>query len=949
MTSTVDEASTRLCVGRGAELDALRRFAAEAWAGNPRLVLVEGDGGVGKSTLLRRALAELGACQVLRASSDEAELVVPYGVIDQLVGSAGASVLEGLDLLGRLRDPSETAVAPSAVGAELVRLFGNLQTDDQPVVVVVDDLHWCDTPSAQAILFASRRLRQDRVLVLVSGRPAELVRLGGSWASAVGGDHRTGRIRLAGLTADDVVAMAAALGVVPLTSAAAERLREHTGGNALHCRALLEELDADVLNRMSAELPVPRAFAALVLMRVAALSEPARRLVTAAAVLGLHSPLALAVAVADLDDPTEALDALAAADLARESQRRLAFTHALVRRALYDDLSPSTRRGLHRRAGQLTAGALGLGHRVAAALGPDDVLTGELERAASEAAGRHAFGEAATWMLRASELASVEHDREGQVIQAMQWAMDSGDFTLMPVISGLLDGLGPSSGRSVVLGNLAFLRGQFAEAEVLLSESWDTAQEPTDDAYAARAASLQATQLFLLGRADEGIAWADRALTRTVDDRLRTHVRSFRALNLIAAGRGPEALETFDDLANEPNDPSPNVTQRRVFRGLVRLFVDDVPGALRDLTATRARYRSGQKFNYDTHGLTFLIDAAYRAGAWDDAAVHAEFAVSLAHDADHVWDFGFVHATAALVPAGRGDWAVASAHLAEAWPWADGFGIGFAVAMAVTAKTLLLAGQEDWAGVLAAVEQVRSRGHVDALGRPGVHGWRSLEVDAYLALGQLDDAERALEELEHAIPSSGHPTSELAVGRLRGTLADRRGRGDAADAAFKVAHRLAARVPSPFAVALLELSDGGRLVERGRHAEARAVLSAVRRRLVPLGARPDLGRCDALLRAAGAAPGTANIDPTFGLTPTEIVVAGLVAMGRTNQQVAGELFVSVKAIELHLTNIYAKIGIRSRRQIRAALQGGSETVGFDAAGQAARLPHLGRTDRDAPA
>lgn len=101
-----------------------------------------------------------------------------------------------------------------------------------------------------------------------------------------------------------------------------------------------------------------------------------------------------------------------------------------------------------------------------------------------------------------------------------------------------------------------------------------------------------------------------------------------------------------------------------------------MPGALRDLTATRARYRSGQEFNYDTHGLTFLIDAAYRAGAWDDAAVHAEFAVSLAHDADHVWDFGFVHANAALVPAGRGDWEVASAHLAEAWPWADGFRIG---------------------------------------------------------------------------------------------------------------------------------------------------------------------------------------------------------------------------------------------------------------------------------
>lgn len=930
MSATGGEADTRLFVGRAVELDELRCFAAEAWGGNPRLVMIEGDAGVGKSSLLRRAVAELGGCHVLRASGDEAELMVPYGVVDQLVDSAGVAATDGLDLLLRLRDASDTAVASSAVGAELVRLFGNLQANDRPVVVVVDDLHWCDSPSAQALLFASRRLQRDRVLVLVSARQTELVRLGGSWASTVGGDHRTGRIRLDGFTADDIVALATSLGMGPLTSAAAERLREHTDGNALHCRALLEELDCDVLNRMPTELPAPRAFAALVLLRVAALSEPARRLVTAAAVCGLHSPLALTIEVADLEDPTEALDALAAAHLARESQRRLNFTHALVRRAVYDDLNPSTRRDLHRRAGELTSGAVSLEHRVAAALGSDDALAADLDRAAVEAADRHAFGEAATWMLRASEVASDRGDRERQVIQAMEWAMDSGDFTLMAAITGLIDGLGPSSGRSVVLGNLAFLRGQFAEADVLLRESWNTATEPTDNAYAARAASLQATQLLLLGRPDEGIAWGDRALTRSGDDRFRTHVRSFRALNLVAAGRGPEALDTFADLADEPNDLSPNVTQRRVFRGLVRLFVDDIPGALRDFTATRARYRSGQKFNYDTHGLTFIIDAAYRAGAWNDAAVHAEFAVSLAHDADHVWDFGFVHAHAALVPASRGDWEVASAHLAEAWPWADGLGIDFAVAMVITAKTLLHAGQEDWGGVLTAVEQMRSRGHLDALGRPGVHGWRPVEVDAYLALGQLDEAERALDELERALPPSGHPTTELTIGRLRGVLADRRGRGAAADAAFTAAHRLAASVPSPHAIALLELSDGRRLVERGRHTEARARLSAARTRLTELGARPDLARCDSLMRATGAAPGIAP-NPTFGLTPTEIVVAGLVATGRTNQQAAGELFVSVKAIEYHLTNIYAKLGIRSRRDIHPALHGAAESAPVDSA------------------
>ncbi len=922
-------ADTRLFVGRAVELDALRSFAAEVWAGEPRLVIVEGDAGVGKSSLLRRAVAELDDCHVLRASGDEAEMMVPYGVIDQLVANAGVDAVEGLDLLLRLRVASDTAVEPSAVGAELIRLFENLQADNRPVVVVVDDLHWCDNASAQAMLFASRRLQRDRVLVLVSARGTELVRLGGSWASTVGGDHRSGRIRLDGFAADDIAALATTLGIGPLTAAAAERLREHTDGNALHCRALLEELDGDVLNQMHTDLPAPRAFAALVLLRVGALSEPAQRLVTAAAVCGLHSPLDLAIAVADLDDPTEALDALATTHLARESQRQLIFPHALVQRAVYDDLNPSTRRDLHRRAGERTSGTVRLGHRVAATLGRDDALAAELEEAAAHASDRHAYGEAATWMLRASEFATDRGDREHKVLQAMVWALDSGDFALMAAITSLVDELGPSAGRSVVLGNLAFLRGQFAEAEVLLSESWNIATGPADDVHAARAAALQATQLLLLGRSDEGIVWGDRALTRS-DDRVSNHVRSFRALNLVAVGRGPEALATFDDLADEPNDLSPSVTQRRVFRGLVRLFVDDIAGALRDLTATRARYRAGQKFNYDTHGLTFLVDAAYRIGAWDDAAVHAEFAVSLAHDADHVWDFGFVHAHAALVPAGRGDWEIASAHLDQAWPWADGLGIGFAVAMVTTSKTLLHAAQQDWTGVLAAVDQIRSRGHLDALGRPGVHGWRPVEVDAYLELGQLDNAERALDDLERALPPSGHPTTEMTIGRLRGVLADRRGRRAAADAAFTAAHRLAGSVSSPYAIALLEMSDGRRLVERGRHTEARVVLSAAGARLTELGARPLLEQCDSLLRATGATPEIA-VNPTFGLTPTEIVVAGLVASGRTNQQAAGELFVGVKAIEYHLTNIYAKLGIRSRRDIHPALHGAAKSAPVDSA------------------
>jgi len=108
--------------------------------------------------------------------------------------------------------------------------------------VVVEDLHWSDQLSAQALLFALRRMRTDRVLGLVSTRPGELSRLGDGWTRFIEGDRRATRIRVGGLSAEDLATLAQTLGVGDLSGRAVARLVEHTGGNALHSRALLEEV-----------------------------------------------------------------------------------------------------------------------------------------------------------------------------------------------------------------------------------------------------------------------------------------------------------------------------------------------------------------------------------------------------------------------------------------------------------------------------------------------------------------------------------------------------------------------------------------------------------------------------------------------------------------------------------------------------------------------------------
>lgn len=165
-------------VGRADELSVLERELSSARAGESRVVVVEGEAGVGKSTLLSRFLSEHEDATVLRGGGDESEMLLPYGLLAQLTAGAGSGEAAGWeDLIG----PEAVVVA----GAGLVRSFGAAQEGwDRPVVVVVDDLHWADRESAAALLFAFRRLRVDRVLGLVSARPGELSRLGGGWSGS---------------------------------------------------------------------------------------------------------------------------------------------------------------------------------------------------------------------------------------------------------------------------------------------------------------------------------------------------------------------------------------------------------------------------------------------------------------------------------------------------------------------------------------------------------------------------------------------------------------------------------------------------------------------------------------------------------------------------------------------------------------------------------------------
>ena len=419
-------------VGRQSELAVLADRLAAAQTGHPQVVYVEGEAGGGKSTLLSQFLGSLTNTVVLEVTGDEAETLLPYGIIDQL--RSGAVTDPGTD--------------PMAVGARLLDLLDRRQGDGQVVVLVIDDLQWADRPSSRAVLFALRRLRADKVLAVVSTRAGELADPG--WVRFVGGDSRVTRMRLGGLSPGDLIELAAGLGLGVLSQRGASRLAAHTEGNALYCRALLDEIGITGLSAPGERgLPAPRHLSAVILARVAALPAATQSFLAAASVLGQHAPIPAIASVARLPDAQNEVDAAVAAGLLAEGDSaELAFTHPVYRAAIYADLSPASRRGLHARAAEVVTGRVRLAHRVVASVGPDEALARELEGSARASA---AAGDAATsaWALeQAAALSPDAADRESRLLDSALALLNAADTPCRGQGSGLLPGLQRPSRRA---------------------------------------------------------------------------------------------------------------------------------------------------------------------------------------------------------------------------------------------------------------------------------------------------------------------------------------------------------------------------------------------------------------------------------------------------------------------------------------------------------------------
>ena len=897
---------------------------AAARAGAPQVVEIQGPPGIGKTALVAAFLDEPGGNDppvVLRASGEETESLLAYGVIDQLARSAGQA---GAGVVAPGTAPGAVLEDAVTVGSRLLELLGALEAAG-PVVVAVDDVHWVDQPSLKVLVFVLRRLVADPVLVLLTVREAEAAELPDSLRRAVVGAG-DGVLRLRGLDEQDLCDLASELGMGQLSSGAAERLRYGTQGNPLHARALLQEFPPGEWDPGDGPLRAPRSFRRLVERRYGACGEDARRLVDAVTVLGPNCALPLAADLGNVADPLAAVDEAARRDLLVPSTGRLpwtlSFPHPLVRSALHDALGPGRRAALHTAAAALVDDeAVSLRHRVAAAPVHDAVLSADLAVFADREARRQAWPSAAAHLVQAARLAPDRDEEQRMLLLAVSWLLQAGDAATAETHAPAVRSFPGSPLRDSVLGTLAMARREPAAAEAFLLSAWERCGPDTDAETVAGIALQYGVHRY--GRLDAAgaVEWCRRALERTGPETVtRQTARTYLAHSLAYSGRMAEAFEATTGADGDPGATGFGWLQLRSARGMLRMIEGDLAGARGDLASVATTARELGILNTAAFAFASLSRAAYLAGDWDEAVVHSERAVAINDESEFGFTRAMVVSIAALVPAARGEWEVADALLGGPGAVLAGDYERSVLAVAVS-RARLADTRGDPGGVLAALAPVPHFSSRDAVDEPGFWSWADLYAEALVATGRVAEADVLLQPHEERAARRGRASAIGRLARARGRVEAAARRPARAEGAFDRAVTAARQAGYPYERARAELAAGAFLRRAGQRRRAVDLLEAAHDTFVALGAQPWAHRCATELSGSGLHPASRRGRDSAGLTSQELVVARLAAAGRTNREVADELVVSVKTVEYHLRNAFQKLGITRRRDLGGHLVG----------------------------
>jgi DNA-binding CsgD family transcriptional regulator/tetratricopeptide (TPR) repeat protein len=882
-------------VGRDAELDAIDRLIEAAARGESSMLLVRGEAGIGKTRLLDRLSHRAAERRfaVLRGRATELESDVPF-----------AAVVEALEPL------DDVALATPASPAERWRLHRGLRErldalpGGHPFALVLDDVHWADPATLELLEHLMRRPPERPHLLVAALRPGDVA-------------ERLLAIR-----------PAAALDLGPLAREAAEpllaglvdpnereRMFTQSGGNPL----LLEELA-----RAGPGAEAPGGIVAAIGAERAALPAPARMLLDGAAIVGDPFDLDLAAAAGglDADQALTGLDALVERGLVRPDDipRRFVFRHPVVRSAVHAAVPAGEEIAAHVRAARaLEAAGAALPARarhLAHAAAPGDAESAATLRAAAALVRPQAPAIAADWLV-AARRADPRLGADGQLALA-ETMVEAGRLEAALAVvdeAAVADGAADREhrvGLAVAGATVERLLGRHEAGSRRLERVLDEA--PGSGLLMAHLA----ISAYELGAAEETAAWAQRARASDADRLVHAAAAAMLAPAHAFAGRADAARAEGDaaveavDRASDAELAGAGELLTAVAWGLlaVERFVDVLSVARRSALVIRATGNGPAAIALDVAA----ISALGLLGRIEEAVAAADEAEQAArvtgNDQAVQWAL-WMHAWALLE---RGD-------LDAALAAAEG-SVDLAQRLDDSALTTI-AHAVLGAVLVARGEPARGRPLLDAYDlEPGWRcRWTPPLVEADLALGDASAAAAHADQATALAESTPLAGPRAAAGRAQALVALARGETARAVELAGAAVADAERVDGALDVARARLIAGralaasdrdGALLALAAAEQASATAGAARVRDEALQEQRRLGRRVGRGGERGRAGGGVG-----ALSPREREVAGLVADGRTNREIAARLFLSEKTIETVLSRVFRKLGVRSRAEVAA--------------------------------
>jgi DNA-binding CsgD family transcriptional regulator len=918
-------------VGRDAELRMVQDFLAESDNGT-RAVIVAGEPGIGKTTVWQAALdhARTKSHCVLVANPAEGEAKLSYVALGDLLNDrldVAASDLPGVQRraleAALLRAEAKGPLQQRAVAAAFLGAVTSLAREGA-VIVAVDDVQWLDRASAQVLAYAARRLREERVSFLLATRMHD------------------GRGVIQHGLLDSLPEDRLQLELGPLTIAAIHhvihdrlgrtlprpllvRVAGSSGGNPFYALEIARALlDSPAPLPAGQGLPVPDTLKQLLVRRLRTLSTRARDFLLAASAISHPTVVALERALGE--NLTAALDETEQAGMVELDGVRIRFTHPLFASVVYSSAPTAKRRRLHRRLAEVATDAEERARHLAlSAVEPDEQLAGVLEEAARVSRARGAPDSAAELGELAVRLTPLEDGQclARRCLKAADYCFEAGDTArARELLEQTVASISPGGTRSQALLRLACVRhyerdreGAKAVLEEALAEAGD------DPELRAWIHSVLARVLAWSSDVDGALVHAREAgqLAEGSED----PALQFLALTAVAmceAFAGNGLPRDVLDRATKLDDPEVSLTPVLLqwhpwinFSSLL-IYVEEFETARTRLEGMLERAREGGDDGAIPELLFWLGELEWRAGNFRLAERHGTEGYDAAHQVGQQLMVAQLSSTMALARAALADVEGARAAAEEGLALARQVGSAPPTIRNLAALGFLhlsLGEMEDAAIALsAALDHARSTGYRE----PGQFLFAGNLIEALGATGAHAQARDLATELEAQGQKLGRAWALVAGARGRGLAAAGEGALDEASEAMATALIHQTDLPMPFEVARTLLAAG--VIER-RRKQKRAARDSLERAAhvfddLGAGLWADKARAE-LARVSGRRPKGQE------LTETERRVAALVADGLANKEVAAALFVTVHTVEAHLSRIYRKLGIRSRRELARVL------------------------------